>query len=369
MEGGSRMQMKCRSCGGLIDVEDDASVLECAACGGSLAPAAPTPPPPPPPPPVEPAPGSVMAQTPYRCPEDAEAQRWLDSQGGFADTLRHIYATQVEPLERTRLHGNALRVSPNQFPELWGLHTRCCRRLGMPPLDLFIEGDDDINAFAQGVGQCRIVLTSTLAEMFSHGELAYVLGHEIAHVACQHTLLNLTRSHMLEMLEAQAVQAHESADASAYRARQGFRAGGVVGIGFGLVNAAVATNQRHQGNAHIAHMESLLQTATLWDHVSEISADRGGLVCCREATHGISALVKMVVRKPALASRVNIQEYLQQGNQIDDPMALGGTHPPAVIRARAMHDYANTDHFRWVASVADRLDQASMAAAPPPPPS
>ncbi|WP_084435989.1 M48 family metallopeptidase [Aldersonia kunmingensis] len=89
---------------------------------------------------------------------------------------------------------NGVRMSPTQFPEGHRLVVEAAERFGMArvPDAYVVLGNGQINAFASGHGLRRFVVV--YSDLFEIGgaardpdALAFVIGHEVGHIAAGHT--------------------------------------------------------------------------------------------------------------------------------------------------------------------------------------
>lgn len=93
---------------------------------------------------------------------------------------------------RAVLRGSALRVGPHQFPTLHDCATQFARRLGLAETpELYVVDAGEVNGFALRFGKSSAILLTdeTVAacmEGGSPGALAFVLGHEMGHLALGH---------------------------------------------------------------------------------------------------------------------------------------------------------------------------------------
>jgi Zn-dependent protease with chaperone function len=94
---------------------------------------------------------------------------------------------------RALIHGSGLKVSDKQFPEIHDCVEKFCERLGMPEVpDVYIVEASILNAFAVKFGKRDVIL---LTDDLVHASiiqqdpssLAFVLGHELGHIALGHT--------------------------------------------------------------------------------------------------------------------------------------------------------------------------------------
>lgn len=90
-----------------------------------------------------------------------------------------------------RLRAEAVRVGPNQLPELDASFRLVCERLGIKeaPALYVLESGGALNAFATRFsGRNFVVVHSDLLEAFGpdSGEMRFILGHEIGHIQSNH---------------------------------------------------------------------------------------------------------------------------------------------------------------------------------------
>lgn len=89
------------------------------------------------------------------------------------------------------LRGTGVRLSDEQFPELYLQYLQCCKKLGMtePPEVYILQGDGIMNAFAtRFLGRnFVIVLTDTLDAMRGQPDgINFYFGHELGHIKQGH---------------------------------------------------------------------------------------------------------------------------------------------------------------------------------------
>lgn len=199
----------------------------------------------------------------------------------------------------TGLLHRSVRVRPEIFPGIADVVRITEERLlgcGVRP-DVFVHADTNMQAccFAPARYDHPVILvTSAMVERLTSDELASVIGHEIGH--------------------------------SVYR---------------------------HQGQ-NCEGLEGAERLKVLADiRSSEISADRVGLLACRDVKTAISALIKTSTGLSSEHIRFDIQGFMQQfkeltenGPNMNEAMS---THPLFLLRIRALISFSNSkDYYRII---------------------
>jgi Zn-dependent protease with chaperone function len=95
---------------------------------------------------------------------------------------------------KANMMGHSVRVSQDQYPEIFEIVDLHCRALGLaaPPAVFVVSSDGEVNAFARRVLKDKYVLllSELIDVMLAHGstkELSSIIGHELGHHAAGHT--------------------------------------------------------------------------------------------------------------------------------------------------------------------------------------
>lgn len=105
-----------------------------------------------------------------------------------------LFARHLNRKATALIHGSGIKVDEGQFPEIHGCVRDFARRFGIAPPEVYIVESNIVNAMAVKYGRKNVIL---LTDDLIHGclysgvpqALAYVLGHELAHVALGHNRL------------------------------------------------------------------------------------------------------------------------------------------------------------------------------------
>ena len=130
----------------------------------------------------------------FQHPADRAATQALAQIPGVDQVVRKVSELQYERALRQMLLANAVKLGPQQLPELWTVYQRAGDTLDMPELpDLyttyFALGP---NAVAIGSGRPVIVVSSQFVEMLDPDEVWALSGHELGHVLADHVLYTTT---------------------------------------------------------------------------------------------------------------------------------------------------------------------------------
>jgi Zn-dependent protease with chaperone function len=208
----------------------------------------------------------------------------------------------------TRSHHQSLmrtarQVTPQGMPELAELTRQGVARLQPGEVEVYVAPSRELNAYTFGLDTPKVVVVySALLQVMDRDELAFILGHELGHVALGHTWLNSM-------------------------------VGGIAGI----------------PSSFSAGM--LLTLSFLWwNRACEFSADRAGLLACGKPDKAVSALVKLAAGPQADTPAELAQAYRRIDAEDDTFMSslneILGTHPLLIRRIQQIRAYAGSAEYR-----------------------
>lgn len=117
--------------------------------------------------------------------------------GALAETALRRSFPLIEESNRLDLLSSAVRTSPEQFPELHRALIDACSVLNIrgddaPFPELYVRSDPRPNAYTLAVRGDRtpptVVVTSALVDACVEAEIRAIVGHELGHVVCEHSL-------------------------------------------------------------------------------------------------------------------------------------------------------------------------------------
>lgn len=208
-------------------------------------------------------------------------------------------------LSRGRFLGGGVRIGPGQFDHVHAIANECAAVIGVEPPHVFLRDDPFVPIVAVGTGEpYALVLSSNYVELFSHDELRFLIGRELAHVAAGHTKLT-------SLLSANG------------------RENAVVAIAFGA-----------------------------WLRWIEYSADRVGLLCCGSLKVALTAIAVSTFHH--VGRTIDLHAFAEQRRELDAEPSLRmgewfGATPYATNRIARLTAFARDPLFvRWAARFAER---------------
>lgn len=131
----------------------------------------------------------------FRHPLDKELTKFFENapfQPILQQAIRSSFSL-VEQAVRLDLLGSSIKVSENQLPELYEGMNEAARVLDMAIVpELYIQSSSHANAYTlalQGRGTPAIVvITSALVDRCTNEETQAIIGHELGHLKCSHSL-------------------------------------------------------------------------------------------------------------------------------------------------------------------------------------
>ena len=224
---------------------------------------------------------------------------------------------QREEME-AKFAGDGFLITKESLPETYRVFESACAALDLDAgqFRLFCEGDPRLNAFTTGSDIPTIAATRGLLDACSDQELAFVIGHELGHYICGHV-----RCHALARYFSVGLR---------------WTPAWVLGSG----------------------LEPLIMS---WSRYSELSADRAGLLACKDLDAASRVYLKLAgfpVRKggPANPRRILMDQSIQYARHQSRrcllsrllhqaQYALGSTHPRAIERFAALDEWADLGFF------------------------
>jgi Zn-dependent protease with chaperone function len=269
----------------------------------------------------------------YIHPADSRALAALRTIPGIDSALKKLLEVTGESVIRVIFTASAVKVTPQQCPDLYAKLQIACTTLGVDMPELFVQQNPIVNAFTGGVKHPVIVLHSQLIERLNDEEVLAVIAHEVGHIHAEHVLY-ITAARLLEALANVAIAASPIANI-------------VAQILSGTMRAALLA----------------------WARRAELSCDRAALLVVQDP-HVIGRTM-MNLCGGTYASKVDYEQFLAQARDFQknydekaldrfwaDIITSGLSHPFPVWRVSEILKWVESGEYQKVVSRAP----ASVAA-------
>jgi Zn-dependent protease with chaperone function len=247
---------------------------------------------------------------PYAHPTDSKVVQVLSTTGWrfYTDDVINAF---IKVLWGTFLR-DSVWVSPTQFPDMHRTLALCAERLGIAIPRLLLGSDaGDLMAFTMGTDRdCFVYASALMVREYSSDEMLFVLGHECGHIHNHHVT-------------------YESLAMVLYRS--------MLGKVLRVPTLPIL----------LAARVPLLG----WVRRAEITADRAGLLCCRDIDVARKALIKLRLGFDAFTKQVNVEEFLKQEQELRrESFAVRAselfyTHPLITKRIKALELFARSELY------------------------
>jgi Zn-dependent protease with chaperone function len=257
----------------------------------------------------------------YIHPADRKALAALKAIPGVDSALKKLLAWTGESAIRVSFMASAVKVTPEQCPDLHAKLLIACSTLGVEPPDMFVQQNPLVNAFTGGVEKPIIVLHSALIERLNDEETLAVIAHEVGHIHAEHVLY-LTAARLMEAL----------ANVSVARLMPGSDILKLI-VSMGISSALLA-----------------------WARRAELSCDRAALLVTQDP-HVIGRTM-MKLAGGTFASKIDYEKFLDQGREFKknydekrldrfwaDAMNAGLSHPFPIWRVAEILEWVESGQY------------------------
>src|SRR6202167_5860379 len=257
---------------------------------------------------------TAISSRAYEHPADRSALVALRKLTGFDTLLKLLNGMFNERAMRLQFLASAVRVSDQQFPQIYEMLRDGAYVLDMDKLpELFITQDPTVNAMALGTNVPFIVINTGTVDLLDAEELRFVVGHELGHVLSGHAVYRTMLYNLIKLA-----------------ARIAWMPIGYLGL-----------------RAIIWGLEE-------WYRKSELSCDRAGLLAGQDIDAARRALMKTAGGAPV--AEMNCQALHEQEGEFcavpdlrDSVLTImqlqGTTHPFAVVRFVELDHWASNGEY------------------------
>ncbi|MGH9971947.1 MAG: M48 family metallopeptidase [Pyrinomonadaceae bacterium] len=269
----------------------------------------------------------------YIHPADRRALAALKAIPGIDSALKKLLVVTGESAIRVIFTASAVKVTPQQCPDLHAKLQIACTTLGVDMPDLFVQQNPVANAFTGGVERPVIVLYSQLIERLTDEEVLAVVAHEVGHIHSEHVLY-LTAARLIEYLAKTAVLASPLT---------------------GIVKELLTLTMR----------SALLA----WARRAELSCDRAALLVTQDTN--VIGRTMMKLAGGTYASKVDYDLFLSQARDFEknydekaldrfwaDVITAGLSHPFPVWRVSEILKWVESGQYKELITGASQSEAA-----------
>ena len=208
---------------------------------------------------------------------------------------------------RAELLGTAVKVSPQQFPNIHALAVKCSETLHIAVPTIYISPALALNAHTFGTDDdAYIVINGMLVDHLTEPELLDVIGHECGHIQNNHVVFTTALYYLL-----------------------------------------------HFANRFLKWVVTPATMALSgWSRRAEITCDRAGLICTRNLDVSQAVLLKIALGSQKLYKDLNIEAFLAQMDESKGGPGkyteLFKEHPYLPKRISALRIFAESAYYRGV---------------------
>eukprot|EP00562_Extubocellulus_spinifer_P011146 CAMPEP_0178552156 /NCGR_PEP_ID=MMETSP0697-20121206/7153_1 /TAXON_ID=265572 /ORGANISM="Extubocellulus spinifer, Strain CCMP396" /LENGTH=295 /DNA_ID=CAMNT_0020185027 /DNA_START=104 /DNA_END=992 /DNA_ORIENTATION=+ len=251
----------------------------------------------------------------FRHPIDRDLTSFIQKtplNGLAEEAIRRSFAL-VEQGVRLDLLSSSVKVTPDQLPELHSSLLEACEVMDLDtPPELYVQSNPQANAFTLALGAARntspiVVVTSALLDRCSDEEVQAIIGHELGHLKCEHSLY--------------------------------------------LTLGNVATTPLRALPFIGSQTESLLQR---WRLAAEYSCDRAAMLVAQDTDVVAGAMLKLFA---GTSRATNTRAFIEQSREYEqlldsaNPLVRASinmqqrTHPLPVKRLSELEKWANSEEY------------------------
>ena len=256
-------------------------------------------------------------------PRDHDLKEWYEIfKAGveyytFQDFLRTTTSKYREAYNEVENQGEGINITEESLPQMYHELVKSCEVLGIKDIPAYsTDWFYGPYHFSNGETHRRIVMMSGSADLFTEAEMAFVLGHELGHMACGHKPYHM----LLETFYMPFVN-----------------------------------------DAAFKAWASIIKLPLLeWYRISDYTADRVGLLCCQDINSALSTMIKKAGLPKKFYSSINIESFIEQARHFDAD--LSGTmdkvvkilsirsaeFPWLVVRAGKLLEWYESDEYRQI---------------------
>mmetsp|Transcript_35729 Transcript_35729/g.106622 ORF Transcript_35729/g.106622 Transcript_35729/m.106622 type:complete len:304 (-) Transcript_35729:155-1066(-) len=248
---------------------------------------------------------------------------------GVAESAIRTSLAVVEQGVRLDLLSSSVRVSPEQLPELYDSLLEACDVLDMDtdrPPELYVQSSPQANAYTLALRNEKsaplVVVTSALLDRCTEREVQAIIGHELGHLKCEHSI---------------------------YLTLGGLASTALRGVPFAGARA-----------------RSLLER---WQLAAEYSCDRAAMLVAQDSSVVAGAMLKLF---GGTSRSLSAEAFIQQCAEYDEALKTANpfvrasinmqqrTHPLPVKRVSELENWAKSEDYLSIVESGTPLEVSAV---------
>jgi len=263
----------------------------------------------------------------YEHPTDRSYLNTLNTNKVIEKIVKLYSEYNFERILLVQYTGSNIRVTEKNLPYLYGALKTVCEVLDVKEIPPLYVTSGSLNACTIGSSKPIIVISGICLSLLSYDELLFILGHEVGHIKSQHVLY------------------HSIGNFIPYIA-------GIIGnLTLGIGEIAV---------------RGVLLLLYQWYRMSEITADRAGLIACQNIDAAVSVMAKLSGYPPSHYDEIDNELFLDQAVEFEDFdknifdkllklfSELYRSHPWTVMRAKELRKWYDDGDYSKVYNTTER---------------
>lgn len=263
----------------------------------------------------------------YEHPTDRSYLNNLNTNKTIEKIIKLYSEYNFERMLTVQYTGSSIRVTEKNIPYLYNALKTVCEVLDVEEMPSLYVTQGSLNACTIGSSKPVIVISGVCLSLLSYDELLFILGHEVGHIKSQHVLYH--------------------------------------SIGNFIPFVAEIIGNLTLGIGEIA-MKGVMLLLYQWYRMSEITADRAGLLACQNIDAAVSVMAKLSGYPPSHYDEIDNDLFLDQADEFEnldknafDKFAkffsvLFKSHPWTVMRAKELRMWYDKGDYARVYNTEDR---------------
>lgn len=253
-----------------------------------------------------------LKSTEYEHPADKAALEKLRSNTVFKTVMTEFIHQGIERIYRIQYTGSSLKIKKEDYPDIYRALENAGAALDMHKLPaLYLQYYYAINAFTTGKKEPLVVVNSGTIDLLNEEELQYIIGHELGHILSDHVLYHMMVQGLVDFI-------------------------------------------------NIPGKDLIELPLYYWFRMSELTADRAGLLACQDLNTAISAMIKMAGLPQSHYDKINVQAFIDQARDFNEKntgfldetfkfIAIANSyHPWLVLRAAELLKWAESGEYERI---------------------